>query len=135
MKLKEILEKIKEKYSTDNDIQFLVNRMERGDLSARKQLADMVSGKPALLPPLMHHEIGKWGITDDLSQVKEVKNTRGGARPGAGRPPVSEPRSYIQMQVPRKVKATFVRAAQRSPEGNLTQWMIAAAKEKIERER
>lgn len=77
MNLKDILEKIRSAYGADRDVCFLVEKMEGGDLSARKQLAGRISAKAALLPPLMHHEIGKWGITDEMSQVEAIRKTGG----------------------------------------------------------
>lgn len=68
-----------------------------------------------------------------MNNKSKQRFAHGGARPGAGKPP-GPPQSYIQMRVPASTKARLVRFAQRSKEGNLTRFLLAAADEKIERE-
>lgn len=73
MTIHEIIEAIKLNYK-DDDIQFLADKMDQGDLSVRKQLADMVCMKSSgLMPAKMIHEISKWGVTDNLSVIKEIR--------------------------------------------------------------
>ncbi len=75
MNLEQILALIADRYP-DEDIRFLCDRMAAGDMAARNQLADAISTKPAILPPLMHLEISRWGITDEMSQCQEIRRSR-----------------------------------------------------------
>jgi uncharacterized protein (DUF1778 family) len=56
---------------------------------------------------------------------------RGGARPNAGRKPSTTPTGHIQLRVSMAEKNAFVRAAQQSPEGKLTEWMLNAARQRL----
>ena len=57
----------------DPDIAVLVGEMQRGNLSVRKQLSNMIAMQPALLPPMVLIEISRWGVHDDLSQCAEIR--------------------------------------------------------------
>jgi len=57
----------------DPDITVLVGEMLRGNLSVRKQLANMIAMQPALLPPMVLIEISRWGVHDDMSQCAEIR--------------------------------------------------------------
>lgn len=72
MNLDQILADISTKYP-DDDIQYLVTQMASGKLTARKQLADLISTRHAMLSPLTHLEVSRWGVNDDLSQCAEIK--------------------------------------------------------------
>ena len=72
MNLDQILADIAAKYPND-DIQYLIGEMASGKLTARKQLADLISTRHAMLSPLTHLEVSRWGVNDDLSQCAEIK--------------------------------------------------------------
>ena len=72
MSLDQILAMIRDRHP-DEDISALVTGMATGNLDARKQLADMVAMRPALLPPLVLLEVTRWGINDDMSQCREIR--------------------------------------------------------------
>lgn len=73
MNLDQILANIRDNYS-DTDIHFLVEKMAAGDLAVRKQLADKISTLPAAVSPLLLLEISRWGITDHMSNCKEIRD-------------------------------------------------------------
>lgn len=73
MTLNQILSDIKTNYN-DMDIVHLAEAMENGDLTVRKQLADLVCREPARLRPMVILEIAGWGVNDELSQIPEIRN-------------------------------------------------------------
>ena len=70
--LSSITSQIAKAYPED-DIVHLCEALRAGDLSARKQLSDMVCREPATLHPKIILEISRWGINDDLSEVPEIR--------------------------------------------------------------
>ena len=74
MKINDILDKIEKNYAhPSNDIGHLVGAMRDGKYHVRKQLADLVCSRPAMVHPKVIHEISRWGINDDLSECSEIR--------------------------------------------------------------
>jgi hypothetical protein len=58
----------------DADIQMFARKMAAGELTVRKQLADLVCMQHAgSVPASMIYEISKWGVNDDLSLCPEIR--------------------------------------------------------------
>lgn len=72
MNLDQILASIRDNYA-DPDIHFLVEKMASGNYEVRKQLADKICLLPAAVPPVVLLEISRWGITDHMSNCKEIR--------------------------------------------------------------
>ena len=72
MNLDQILAAIQDNY-TDPDIHFLTEQMASGNYKVRKQLADKICLLPAAVAPIVLLEISRWGITDRMSNCKEIR--------------------------------------------------------------
>lgn len=74
MDLDQILAHISSNYN-DEDILALVADMAAGNLAVRKQLADLVCRENSnQMSTAMLYEVSKWGVNDDLSQCKEIRD-------------------------------------------------------------
>ena len=71
--LESITKQIIEAHASDTEITHLCDALRAGDLSCRKQLADMICREPARLHPKIILEISRWGVNDDLSEVPEIR--------------------------------------------------------------
>jgi hypothetical protein len=75
MNLEQILSHLSD-FNDDDDFRFLLERLASGDLSVRKQVADFVTSLPSgRLPVKVVYEVSKWGVNDDLSMVKEIRES------------------------------------------------------------
>jgi hypothetical protein len=72
MNLDQILAEIRDNY-IDPDIHFLIEQMASGNYGVRKQLADKICLLPAAVAPIVLLEISRWGITDEMSNCKEIQ--------------------------------------------------------------
>lgn len=63
---------------------------------------------------------------------KPSKKQYGGPRPNSGRPALKNP-DTIHMRVEKEDKEAFIEAAKKSPQKTLTQWILAACREKLAR--
>lgn len=73
MNLDQILAVIRDNYDCP-DIHFLTEQMASGNYEVRKQLADKICMLPATVPPIVLLEISRWGITDHMSNCKEIRD-------------------------------------------------------------
>jgi hypothetical protein len=72
MNLDQILAAIRDNYDCP-DIRFMCEQMATGNYDVRKQLADKICLLPAAVAPIVLLEISRWGITDEMSNCKEIQ--------------------------------------------------------------